>query len=84
MAFNKRFFDPTSSGSKGTKVMGYYQSTTDNKAAIKGTGYFNDVAKELESCRVGVLMIFAADATFLAKVAVSGGGVTLSAVDDFT
>lgn len=82
MAFNKRFFDPTSSGSKGTAVMGYYQ-TTDNKAAVKGAGYFNDVADEMASCRVGALLIFASDATFMAKVAVASGVVTLSALDDF-
>lgn len=84
MAFNKRFFDPTSSGSKGTPVMGYYHSTTDDKAAIKGVGYFNDVADEMASLRVGALMIFASDATFMAKVTVTGGVVALAALDDFT
>lgn len=82
MSFNKRFFDPTSSGSKGTAVMGYYQ-TTDNKAAVKGVGYFNEVAKEMESCRVGAILIFASDATFMAKVSVAAGVVTLAALETF-
>lgn len=82
MAFNKRFFDPTSSGSKGTAVMGYYQ-TTDNKAAVKAAGYFNEVAKEMESCRVGAILIFASDATFMAKVSVAAGVVTLAALETF-
>lgn len=83
MAFNKRFFDPTSSGSKGTPVMGYYHSTTDNKAAVKAVGYFNEVAKEMESCRVGAILIFASDATFMAKVSVAAGVVTLAALETF-
>lgn len=81
MAFNKRFFDPTGSGSKGTKLVGLYQSETDNAAAIKGAGYFNTVANEM--VRVGVIVVFATDATFLAKVSVSGGVVTLAALDTF-
>lgn len=81
MALNKRFLDPTGSGSKGTKVMGIYQ-TEDNKAAVKAAGYFNAVSAEL--ARTGVLLIFASDATFLAKVAVAAGVVTLADVDAFT
>lgn len=81
MAFNKRFFDPTGSGSKGTRVIGIYQSDTDNKAAIKTTGYFNSVANEMT--RVALLLVIASDATFLAKVSVSGGVVTLAAPDAF-
>lgn len=81
MAFNKRFFDPTGSGSKGTKVLGIYQSDTDNKAAVKAVGYFNSVANEMT--RVGLLMIVATDATFLAKVTVAAGVVTIAAPDTF-
>lgn len=82
MAFNKRLFDPTGSGSKGTKTIGLYQSDADNKAAVKAANYFNSVADEMR--RVGVLVVFATDATFMAKVTVSAAGVvTLAAVDDF-
>lgn len=81
MAFDKRFFDPTASGSKGTKVIGLYQSTTDNAAAIKAANYFNAAADELQ--RVGALMVFATDATFIAKVTVAGGVVTLAGLDEF-
>lgn len=82
MAFNKRFFDPTGSGSKGTKIMGIYQSDTDNRATVKGAGYFNSVANEMS--RVAILMVVASDAVFFAKVSVSAGVVTLAAVDEFT
>ncbi len=82
MAFNKRFFDPTASGSKGTKVIGLYQTDADNAAAVKAANYFNSVADEMR--RVGVLVVFATDATFMAKVSVSGAGVvTLAALDAF-
>lgn len=81
MAFNKRFFDPTGSGSKGTKLIGLYQSTEDNMAAIKAAGYFNTAADEM--ARVGILAVFASDGTFLAKVSVAAGVVTLAALDDF-
>lgn len=81
MAFNKRFFDPTGSGSKGTKLIGLYQSDTDNAATIKGAGYFNTVANEMT--RVGLLVVFANGSTFLAKVSIAGGVVTLAAPDAF-
>lgn len=81
MAFNKRFFDPTASGSKGTKVIGLYQTADDNAAAVKAAGYFNSVSDEMT--RVGLLVVFATDATFLAKVTVAGGVVTLAAPDAF-
>lgn len=81
MAFNKRFFDPTGSGSKGTKIMGIYQSDTDNKATIKGANYFNSVASEMS--RVALLLVVATDAVFLAKVSVSAGVVTIAAPDTY-
>lgn len=81
MAFNKRFFDPTASGSKGTKVLGIYQTADDNAAAVKGAGYFNSVADEMT--RVGAILVFASNATFIAKVSVAGGVVTLAALDAF-
>lgn len=81
MAYNKRFFDPTASGSKGTKTIAIYQSTDDNKAAIKAVGYFNAASDEFE--RVALVLIVATDATFLAKVTVAAGVVTLAAPDAF-
>lgn len=80
MAVEKRFLDPTGSGSKGTKVRALYQ-TTDNKAAVKGAGYFNPVAKELE--RVASILIIASDATFEAKVSIAAGVVTIAAMDTY-
>lgn len=80
MAYNERFLDPTGSGSKGTKVWGIYE-TGDAKAVVKGAGYFNAAAKQL--ARTGVLLIFASDATFEAKVSIAAGVVTLTAVDTF-
>lgn len=81
MAYEKRFFDPTASGSKGTKTMAIYQSTTDNAAAIKASNYFNSAWNELS--RVAVLLVVASDATFLAKVTVTNKVVTLAALDAF-
>jgi hypothetical protein len=75
MALDKNKLDPTGSGSKGTKIVGTYE-TTDNKATVKGAGYFNNAAKEL--ARVGVLWIFASDATFPATVSISAGVVTIA------
>lgn len=81
MALNKIGLDPTGSGSKGTPVVGIYQ-TADTKATVKGAGYFNLAANELQ--RVGLLWIFASDATFPAKVAVAAGVVTLTLPDIYT
>lgn len=80
MALDKSRLDPTGSGSKGTKVMGTYE-TTDSKATVKGAGYFNTAAKEL--ARVGMILIFASDATFFAKVSISAGVVTIAAPDTY-
>lgn len=82
MAFSRENIDPNASGSKGTGTYAVYSTTTDNKATVKGPGYFNTVADEMR--RVAVILIQATDATFEAKVAVSAAGVvTLSAVDGF-
>lgn len=81
MAVDKRYLDPTGSGSKGTRVNGIYQTTTDNKATVKGAGYFNSVASELE--RVGKLTIYCTDATFEAKVSIASGVVTIAALDTY-
>lgn len=80
MALDKTRLDPTGSGSKGTKILGTYE-TTDNKATVKGAGYFNQAAREL--ARTGALTIFASDATFQAKVTIAAGVVTLAAMDTF-
>lgn len=81
MAYNKRFFDPTGSGSKGTKTYAIYQSADDAKAAINAAGYFNAASDEF--VRVGLILIVATDATYLAKATVAGGVVTLAAPDAF-
>lgn len=80
MALNLRFLDPTASGSKGTGTYGIYEST-DNKATVKGAGYFNGAAKEL--ARVKAMLIIASDATFECKVSISAGVVTIAALDTF-
>lgn len=83
MAFDKKNLDPTGSGSKGAGSVGVYSSSVDNKAAVKGAGYFNAVANELSGARTEAMLIVASDATFLAKVTVSGSTVTLAALDTF-
>ena len=81
MAFSKTTLDPTGSGSKGAGARAIYSSTADNKATVKGAGYFNSVANELTN--VKAMLIVATDATFEAKVSVSAGVVTLAALDAF-
>lgn len=80
MAYAATGLDTTGSGSKGTKVHAIYE-TTDNKATVKTDGYFDGAYRELE--RVGLITIIASDATFQAKVAISGTDVTLTALDAF-
>ena len=80
MAYLKENLDPTGSASKGTKCVGIYQ-TTDNKATVKGAGYFNLAAEEL--ARTGALWIFCSDATVPMKVTIAGTVVTLTALDTF-
>lgn len=80
MALDKKGLDPTGSGSKGTKIMAIYQ-TTDNKAAVKAANYFNDAADELG--RVGAILIFCSDATFMGKISIAAGVVTLAAQEAF-
>lgn len=81
MALDKNRLDPTGSGSKGTKVIGLYE-TSDTKAAVKAVGYFNGAANEL--ARVAILTIIASDATFFAKVSIASGVVTISLPDVYT
>ena len=81
MSLNKRFLDPTGSGSKGTKLLALYETSTDNKATVKGAGYFNDAANEL--ARVGAMIIFCSDATMIVKVSVSAGVVTIAALETY-
>lgn len=81
MALDKNRLDTTASGSKGTKCLATYE-TTDTKATVKGAGYFNLAANELQ--RVGVMWIFASDATFLVKVSIAAGVVTIALPDVYT
>jgi hypothetical protein len=80
MALDKSGLDPTNSGSKGVKVMCAYQ-TTDAKAVVEGANYFNNAANEL--ARVGMMVVYASDATFLAKVSIAAGVVTIAAMSAF-
>jgi len=81
MAFAKKDLDLTGSGSKGAGARAIYRTTADNKATVKGAGYFNSVANEMTN--VQAVLIVATDATFEAKVSVSGSTVTLAALDAF-
>jgi len=81
MAVSKNGLDVTGSGSKGAGARAIYTTSTDNKAAVKADGYFDSLADEMAS--VKTVLIVASDATFEAKVAVSGTDVTLSALDAF-
>lgn len=81
MAVDKKLLDTTASGSRGVKVLGSYGDGTVARATLNGAGYFNDLADEL--ARTGALLVFASDYTYLAKVSISSGVVTLAAVDAF-
>jgi len=81
MAFSKTHLDPTGSGSKGAGARAIYSTSTDNKATVKGAGYFNTAANELMN--VKAMLIISTDATFEAKVTVASGVVTLAALDGF-
>ena len=70
-------------GSGGGIKMFSYDAGDDNRAAVKGTGYFNDAASLLT---VGDrIMVHASDTDFDCHVsAISGAGVvTIAAVDAF-
>lgn len=81
MAFAKKDLDLTGSGSKGAGARAIYRTTADTKATVKGAGYFDSVSDEMSN--VQAVLIVATDATFEAKVSVSGGAVTLAALDTF-
>ena len=81
MAVNKRYLDVTGSGSKGAGARGIYKTPDDNKAAVKADGYFDSISQEMSL--IDVILIIATDASFEAKVAVSGTDVTLTALDTF-
>lgn len=81
MAFTKSGLDPAGSGaSKGVGTLGLYQHT-DAKATINAANYMNSAAQEL--ARTKALLIMASDATYLAKVSIASGVVTLAALDAF-
>lgn len=82
MTIDKNLIDTTGSGSKGGKVTASYgDGANDTKAEVKAAGFFNAYANEL--ARVGAVRLFCSDATFDAKVSISGGVVTLAAMDAF-
>lgn len=80
MAFAMSGLDPTGSGSKGTKVLAIYE-TTDNQATVDAANYFNSAADEL--ARVGAMLIVSSNKTYLAKVSIASGVVTLAALDAY-
>lgn len=80
MALDKTKLDPTGSGSKGTGTVAIYQ-TTDNKATVKGAGYFNGAAKEM--LNVKAMLIIASDATFHVKVTATSTTVTIAALETY-
>lgn len=80
MAFTLPNLENHAGSGAGVKIWSY--STTDNKAAVKGTGYFNNAAALLT---VGDrILIHASDADFDCHVsAISAGVVTIAAIDAF-
>lgn len=81
MAFTLKNLENHAGSGAGVKIFSY--STTDNKAAVKGAGYFNEAAGNLS---VGArILIHASNADFDAHVsAISGAGVvTIAAIDAF-
>lgn len=79
MALDTQKLAPAAIG-KGVKVWTY--STTDNKATVKGAGYFNGAATLLAA--KDRLLINASDADFDAHVdSIAAGVVTIAAVDAF-
>lgn len=82
MAFALSGLDPAGSGaSKGVGTLGLYQ-TTDAKATVNAASYMNSAFDELG--RTKALLIMASDATYFAKVTLSGTTtVTLAALDAF-
>lgn len=80
MTFTIRSLENNGGSGAGARLFSY--STADNKAAVKGTGYFNNASTEL---KVGdKIYIACSDANFDAHVsAISGGVVTIAAIDTF-
>lgn len=81
MALALQNLENHSSSGGGTKLF-TYRTTDDNKAAVKGAGYFNDAADLLA---VGDrILIHCTDADFDCHVsAISSGVVTIAAIDAF-
>ena len=81
MAFTLKNLENHGGSGAGTKIFSY--ATADNKATVKGAGYFNDGASVLAvNDRI---LIAASDANFDCHVsAISAAGVvTIAAVDAF-
>lgn len=81
MAFDLQKLENHSGSGGGVKVWSYH-SGTDNKAAVKGAGYFNSADALLT---VGDrILIHASDADFDCHVsAITDGVVTIAAIDAF-
>lgn len=81
MALNKKQLDPTGSGSKGAGAIAIYDAGTDNKATVKGAGYFNGAANELANSKA--MLVIASDATMLVKVSIASSVVTIAALETY-
>lgn len=81
MAFDLQKFENHAGSGAGLKMFSY-NAGDDNRATVKGAGYFNDAAGLLE---VGSrIAIHASDTDFDCHVSViSAGVVTIAAVDAF-
>lgn len=81
MAFDITKLQNYSGSGPGIKLWGY-DAGADNRATVKGTGYFNTAASHLQ---VGDrIFVHASDLDFDCHVsAISAGVVTIAAVDAF-
>lgn len=82
MALNKRYLDPTASGSKGAGAIGIYSSTGETLEALLADGYFDDAYNELAQTKI--LILEGSDGLLITKVTRSGTtDVALSPVQSY-
>lgn len=81
MAFNLKALENHSGSGAGLRLFSY-KAGADNRAAVKGTGYFNSAAGIL---RVGDrIFVQSSDVSFDCQVsAISAGAVTIAALGAF-
>lgn len=81
MALSKQNFDKTGSGSKGVGCFAIYRDTAVAQATMTAANYFNTLADEFDGVRA--MLVVASDKTFMCKVSVAAGVVTVAALDAF-